>query len=92
MRALGELPVFAARGPRAGPLSRLDELKLALRALSIHGADQALLRWTTRHHGQPRALQADQLAALRGDLRAVQRSVEEFDTTRIIALIRGRAS
>ena len=92
MRAFSELPVFSARGPHAGPLTRLEELKLALRALSIHGAHQALLRWTARHHGQPRSLGADQLAAIRSDLGAVQLSLEESDLTRIIALIRGRAS
>lgn len=83
--------IFSARGPRSGGLTREGELRSALLALSIYGADRALVRWISRHYGATRSLDAEQRRALCAELDSVSLPPGLEDSSLLEAL-RGRAS
>ncbi|MDP1827141.1 MAG: hypothetical protein Q8L48_27960 [Archangium sp.] len=83
--------IFSSRGPRSGGLTREGELRSALLALSIYGADRALIRWISRHHGTPHTLDAEQTKALRAELDSVTLPPGLEDST-VLAALRGRVS
>lgn len=83
--------IFSARGPRSGGLTREGELRSALLALSIYGADRALIRWISRHYGTAHRLDAGQTRALLAEVDALTLPPGLEDSS-LLAALRGRAS
>lgn len=83
--------IFSSRGPRSGGLTREGELRSALLALSIYGADRALIRWISRHYGTAPRLDAEQTRALLAEVAAVTLP-PGLEHSSVLEALRGRAS